>query len=147
MPAKVPGYIAGVLRSLGYQVHLHLAPFASVTPAMFRGFQLSTGGDWSVNYPDPSSYIPQFFGCGGGNSNGYYCNRRLDRKIHKAELLELSDPAGASARWESIDRELTDDGIWVPYVNEREVDFVSKRLRNYEFNPVWGFLADQSWLR
>ena len=114
---------------------------------MQNGFQLSTGGDWSVNYPDPSSYIPQFFGCGGGNSNGYYCNRRLDRKIHKAELLELSDPAGASARWESIDRELTDDGIWVPYVNEREVDFVSKRLRNYEFNPVWGFLADQSWLR
>ena len=30
---------------------------------------------------------------------------------------------------------------------EREVDFVSKRLRNYEFNPVWGFLTDQSWPR
>lgn len=72
---------------------------------------------------------------------------RLDRKMQNAELLELSDPAEASARWESIDRELTDDAVWVPYVNEREVDLVSKRLRNYEFNPVWGFLADQSWLR
>jgi len=93
------------------------------------------------------SYVSQFFGCGGGNSNGYYCNPVLDRHMHHTELLELSDPAKASAQWESIDREVTNDGIWVPYVNEREVDFVSKRLRNYEFNPVWGFLADQSWLR
>ncbi len=64
-----------------------------------------------------------------------------------AELLELSNPAKASARWESIDRELTGAAVWVAYVNERAVDFVSKRLRNYEFNPVWGFLADQSWPR
>ena len=24
---------------------------------------------------------------------------------------------------------------------------VSRRLRNYEFNPVWAFLPDQAWLR
>jgi hypothetical protein len=35
----------------------------------------------------------------------------------------------------------------VPYATEHEVDLVSKRLRNYEYNPVWGFLVDQSWLR
>jgi hypothetical protein len=28
-----------------------------------------------------------------------------------------------------------------------EVDLVSKRLRNYEYNPVWGILVDQAWLR
>lgn len=33
-----------------------------------------------------------------------------------------------------------------PTVNDREVEFVSQRLHNYEYNPVWGFLADQSWL-
>ena len=67
--------------------------------------------------------------------------------MQQAALLELSDPARSSARWESIDRQLTDAAIWVPTVNEREVDLVSGRLRNYEYNPVWGFLADQSWLR
>jgi len=35
----------------------------------------------------------------------------------------------------------------VPTVNQQEVDLVSSRLHNYEYNPVWGFLADQSWLR
>jgi ABC-type transport system substrate-binding protein len=83
----------------------------------------------------------------GGTSNGYYCNPRLDRQIHQAGLLELSDPTRAAACWESIDRHLTGDAIWVPTVNQREVDVVSRRLRNYEYNPVWGFLVDQAWLR
>jgi peptide/nickel transport system substrate-binding protein len=147
VPTTAPRYLAAVLRSLGYRVHLHLVPFARVTQAMWRRFQLSTGGDWLASYPDPSSYLPQFFGCDGGNSNGYYCNRQLDRQMQRAELLELSDPAQARAHWESIDHQLTDDAVWAPTVNEREVDLVSKRLHNYEYNPVWGFLADQSWLR
>ena len=42
---------------------------------------------------------------------------------------------------------LTGDAAWVPTVNLRAVDLVSSRLRNYQYNPVWGFLADQSWLR
>jgi hypothetical protein len=31
---------------------------------------------------------------------------------------------------------------------EIEVDeaLVSSRLRDYQYNPVWGFLVDQSWL-
>jgi len=24
---------------------------------------------------------------------------------------------------------------------------MSRRLGNYQYNPVWGFLADQAWLR
>jgi hypothetical protein len=51
--------------------------------------------------------------------------------------VEVSDPPRASARWQSIDRQLTDAAIWVPTVNERQVDLVSRRLRNYEYNPVW----------
>jgi hypothetical protein len=28
----------------------------------------------------------------------------------------------------------------------RDVELTSRRLRNYQYNPVWGFLADQSWV-
>lgn len=35
---------------------------------------------------------------------------------------------------------------WVTYATENDVDLVSKRLRNYEYNPVWGILVDQAWL-
>ena len=34
-----------------------------------------------------------------------------------------------------------------PTVNVRAVEFVSKRVRNYRYSPVGGFIANQVWLR
>src|SRR5262249_19765945 len=84
IPAAVPVYPAGVLRSLGYRVHLHLARLAAITVAQRTHFQLSVDGDWAAEYPAPSAYLPQFFSCQGGNSNGYYCDPRLDREMQRA---------------------------------------------------------------
>ena len=147
IPRSVPVYVAHVLRSLGYRTHLHLAPIASITQAMRRRHQLSADGDWLADYPDPSSYIPQFFACGGGNGNGYYCDPQLDRKMREASLLDPHNPAKATAVWTAIDHQLTDDAAWVPTVNVRDVELVSRRLHNYQYNPIWGFLADQAWLQ
>ena len=146
-PRELTPYLAGVLRLVGYRVRLHLMPFAKFTDALRARIQLSTDGDWVANYPDPTAYLPQFFGCGGGHGNGYYCNPRLDREMRQAALLELSNPAKARALWAAVDRQITDAAVWVPHVTERNVDVVSRRVRNYEFNPVWGFLPDQAWLR
>jgi hypothetical protein len=46
-----------------------------------------------------------------------------------------------------IDRELTDLAISLPTVTPNAIDLISKSLGNYQFNPVWGFLTDQSWVR
>ena len=35
----------------------------------------------------------------------------------------------------------------VPAYNRSNVDFVSKRVGNYEYNPQWGPLIDQIWVR
>ena len=147
VPPTEPAYVAGVLRSLGYRVHLHLVPTASLTEAMHRGFQLSVDGDWVAAYPDASSYIPAFVGCDGGTNNGYYCNPSLDREMQRAESIEIRNPRRASELWASIDRQLTNAAVWVPTENLRDVELTSKRLHNYEYNPVWGFLTDQAWLR
>jgi peptide/nickel transport system substrate-binding protein len=147
IPRQVPAYFAHVLRSLGYRVHLHNVPSATISNAERRHFQISIDGDWAAAYPDPSSYIPQFFSCDGGNNGGYYCSPPLDRQMQQASQLQLSNPAKAAATWTAIDRQLTNNAIWAPTVSENEVDYVSKRLHNYEYNPVWGFLTDQAWLR
>ena len=147
VPHTVPEYIARVLRSLGYKARVRVAPAASMTTAVRRHLQLSADGDWEADYPSPSSYIPQFFGCGGGNSNGYFCDRRLDRKMQRATMLDLNHPLRAAALWTQVDHELTDQAAWVPMVSLRLVDLVSTRLRNYQYNPLWGFIADQVWLR
>jgi YVTN family beta-propeller protein len=147
VPPTMPEYVAGVLRALGYRVHLHLIPTASLTEAMHRSAQVTADGDWVAAYPYPSSYVPGFVSCGGGTSNGYYCNASLDREMQQAGMVELSDPPNASALWESIDRQLTNEAVWVPTVTQRDIEITSSRLRNYQYNPVWGFLADQAWLR
>jgi hypothetical protein len=83
----------------------------------------------------------------GSLSNGYYCDQRLDHEMREASLLELQSPTRADATWATVDHRLTDQAVWAPTVDLHAVELVSPRLRNYQFNPVWGFLADQVWLR
>jgi len=147
IPPTTAAYVAGVLRDLGYRVRVRLLPIASIPQAMWNSFQMTVDGDWVASWPDPSAYIPSFFSCGGANSAGYYCHPALDREMRHAELLEPTDPPKARALWETIDRQLTNDAAWAPTVSVRDIELTSDRLRNYEYNPLWGFLADQSWVQ
>jgi len=143
VPTQEPAYIAQVLRSLGYRTTFRVAASWTVQ-GLQPQLQMSAIGDWSPDYPDPSSYIPEFFACDGANGNGYYCDPALDREMTQATLLEQQDPAQAAALWTKVDHYLTDQAVWLPTVDLYWVDFTSKRLKNYEFNPVWGFVADQA---
>jgi peptide/nickel transport system substrate-binding protein len=147
VPRELPSYFARVLRSLGYRTRLHLVPSTTFSTALRRRIQLSVDGDWAPDYAAPSAYLPGFFGCHGGFGNGFVCNRSLDREMRRATALELQDPRGAAARWTRIDHEIADGAYWVPTVSLRAPEIVSKRLRNYQHSPLWGFIASQAWLR
>ena len=117
-----------MLRTLGYDARLHLKPGAQFTLAFRRGIQISADGDWLADYPAPSAYVPQFFGCHGGLSNGYVCDRQLERLM-------------ARGAWRRADRRITDQALWVPTETLAPPELVSSGLRNYQFHPVWGFIA------
>ena len=144
IPPEEAAYITNVLRSLGYRARLHMVPIGSITQPMWARFQISVEGDWNPDYPAPSGFLPSFFSCNGGQDNGYYCNPAIDREMTEATLLELQSPAQAAAVWTEVDHQLTDQAEWVTTVDLNEVDIISPRLRNYEFSPVNGFLADQA---
>lgn len=147
VPRELPAYFAHVLRSLGYRTRLHLVPSSELTAAFRRRIQISIDGDWAPDYPAPSAYLPGFFGCDGGFSNGYVCNPALDREMRLATALQLKDPRRAARLWSRVDHEIADGGYWVPTVSLRSPEIVSKRLRNYQFSPVWGFIGAQAWVR
>jgi peptide/nickel transport system substrate-binding protein len=147
IPRRLPAYVAGVLRALGYRTTLHRLPLASITAVQRRRFQLSIDGDWLPDYPTPSSYLPDSFGCHGGQRPGYGCDRRLDRHMQNAATLQVRDPVRAARVWTRVDHALTDRAMWVPTVNVQAPELVSRRVRNYQYHPVWGFIADQVWLR
>ena len=144
-PATIPAYFASVLRSLGYRVHTYLVPFDQIMQ-MGVAPQIAVNGDLGAGYPDPSSYIPSFLSCGGGSNWGGYCNPTVDREMQQAQRLDLTNPPKARAVWEAIDRQLTNTAAWVPAVTYPEIELTSRRLHNYQYNPVWGFLADQAWI-
>ena len=146
VPPQLSAYIASVLRELGYRTTVRLVRHSDITYSMRRRFQLSTDGDWMPDFPTPSSYLPLFFGCDGALSNGYVCDHQLDADMRRASLLEITNPAQATALWTQIDHYLTNHAYWVPTVNLANVELVSTRLRHYEFNPAEDFLADQAWI-
>jgi peptide/nickel transport system substrate-binding protein len=146
VPRELPAYFARVLRSLGYRTRLHLVPSPRLS-TLDRGIQLSVAGDWQADYPAPSSYLPGFFGCRGGFGNGYVCDPVLDREMRRGTALQLRQPERAAALWTRVDHEVADRAYWVPMVSLRSPQLVSKRVRNYQYSPVWGFIASQVWLR
>lgn len=147
IPPGEPAYIARVLRSLGFTVTVHTVRLNSITPKGRQSFQLSVDGDWLLDFPSAASFLPSFFECGGPRGNHYYCNPGLDRLMRQATSAETSNPAAAARLWAKADHTITDQAYWLPTLNLNEVDLVSPRLHNYEYNPVWGFLADQAWVR
>jgi peptide/nickel transport system substrate-binding protein len=147
VPRELAPYVASVLRALGYRARLHQVPSRRITPSFRRKLQLTVDGDWLADYPAASAYLPQFFGCDGGLTNGYVCDRRLDRQMARATALQLRDQRRAADAWANVDRRITDQALWVPTATISTPQFVSKRVRNYQFHPVWDFIADQAWLR
>ena len=134
------------MRSLGYRVRTHVVRSTEITLAMRKSFQISSDGDWQPSFPSPSAYVPGFFSCQGGFSNGYVCDRALDRLLQRAQALQSGDGTGSAAVWTQVDRMVSDRAYWVPTVTVRALDVTSKRLHGYQFHPIWNFIADQSWV-
>ena len=145
-PPELPAYFASVLRSLGYRTRLHEARLSSFTASQRAGFQISVDGDAIPDYPSASSYLPGYFACAGQANWDYHCDPALDREMAAATALRITDPARAAKLWTRIDHRIVDNAWWVPFVLPRGVEVVSKRVGNYEFHPMWGFIADQAWL-
>ena len=63
--------------------------------------------------------------------------------------LETTDRDAANQMWAEIDKETTDAAPWVSLFVANRLDFVSKRVGNYKFNPAstGGFMIQQAWVK
>jgi peptide/nickel transport system substrate-binding protein len=143
-------YVARVLRRLGYRVSVRLTPlaFSNSHPGMFDHVQLS-----QVMWGDtPYGYFATWFSCTGQANEGWFCDRRVASENLRAQSLLTANPPAAESVWARIDRHLVARAAWLPLVDLKGVDFVSARVRNYQFDPYsgsdasGGLIADQLWL-
>ena len=145
-----------VLRSLGYRVAVKPVVgdryWGAVGDSRNRA-QIGFMGQ-AFGYPDPGAFLAQVFSCAAflpGNplnlNPSAFCDPGIDRQMRRAQAEQLSDPTGSRARWQRVDREITDAAPWVPLMITKDVNFLSKRVGNYQYSPQNGMLIDQLWVR
>jgi peptide/nickel transport system substrate-binding protein len=146
--------VVTLLERLGYRVHARQANdyYARIGDSRLK---IQAGvHSWLPDHPAPAAFLNALFSCDAFRSSrrenlnvSEFCDPQIDRQIARARALETTDPAVASSLWSRIDRELVDQAPVVPLVNPRQVDFLSQRVGNYQYNPQWHMLFDQLWVR
>jgi peptide/nickel transport system substrate-binding protein len=71
-----------------------------------------------------------------------FCDRSIDAQMARAAATQVQDPAAASTLWQEAERSILAQAPVVPTYNPNIVDFVSKRVGNYQNNPQWSALLD-----
>jgi len=158
-PIVVQGrFMVSVLKSLGYRARLHTVSsvdkyFAVAVDSRTR---VQTGYyGWGSDFPSESSFIEPIIGCSGyvpaspssTTNPGGFCSSSLDRLLRHATAVEALNPPAARALWQRAERLILAQAPIVPTYNKQNVDLLSKRVGNYQYNPQWGALVDQFWVR
>jgi peptide/nickel transport system substrate-binding protein len=106
------------------------------------------------DYPAASDFFTPLLSCKAfvprsptNNNWAEFCDPRIDAVMRRASAAELTDPEVANQRWALVDRRVVDAAPWVPVFNPASVEIVSTRVGNYQYNPQYGSLLDQLWIR
>jgi peptide/nickel transport system substrate-binding protein len=158
--AMVARYFANLLRLLGYRASAHIvgtrgnsAYYVPIGTASTRA-QIGWEG-WDRDYTSASDFLLPLYSCssidpgdpGATTNESRFCDARVDAAIRSAERVQEQDPVAGSDAWARVDRMIVDRAAAVPYANDLELTLLSRRIGNYQFNPQWGVLLDQLWVR
>lgn len=152
-------YFVRLLRKLGFLADSKptgntLFGYRDVVYDSGRGTQIAPLG-WFADFPAASNFIASQLTCDSfqpdnpaENLNaGAFCDLEIDAMIERAVRIQTEDPVASGDAWAEVDREITDQAPWVSLLNPIDVDFVSERLGNYQYHPIWRLLLAQVWVR
>jgi peptide/nickel transport system substrate-binding protein len=153
----VARYLVSQLNRLGYRAKLRSIAASDLNYNFLdprQKIQAGLGVNFPL-YPAASELIgPEWTSCQSfqadspNNTNIWeLCDRRLDAIERNALAAESTQSPDATTLWTKADRRLTDDAVGVPLVTPSVLDFVSRRVGNYLYNPQLGALVDQLWVR
>jgi peptide/nickel transport system substrate-binding protein len=146
-------YMVGLLNQLGYDASFKAlggGPQYEYIQNSDNKVQVSYSS-WYQDYPAASDFINVLLSCEsfhpGSNASpniAGFCDENIDADIAEALKLAITDPDAANELWAKIDKEITDQAPWAAMFNPKLVDFVSKRVKGYQFSPQWYFLIPQA---
>jgi YVTN family beta-propeller protein len=150
-------YLVRLLNDLGYRASLRKLPGAKYFTAVADSRNHAQIGPmgWAQDFPSPADFLALGkFQCAGAKladaaniNTSQFCDSETDRMTQRAQRAQELGQRSADALWAQVDRRVVDQAAVVPLVNARQLDFVSRRVANYQYNPPWGILLDQLWVR
>jgi peptide/nickel transport system substrate-binding protein len=146
-------YFVGLLNQLGYKAQLQaLSPDIQYPYCQNSKNKVQfCWSSWYQDYPAASDFLNVLLGCASfvPNSNASpnlseFCDKGIQAQMDQALQQGITDPSGANQKWEAIDKAVTDQAPWVSMFNPKYIDFLSKRVKGYQFSPQWYFLLAQA---
>jgi peptide/nickel transport system substrate-binding protein len=151
-------YFVSLLDQLGYKASLKTLSAAVEYPYVQNSSnkpQISLTY-WSPDYNAASDFLSVSVGCAGfvagstaSPNLSEFCDPTIQKMTAHALKVQTTDAQAADPLWAAIDKATTDQAPEVPLFVASKLDFVSKTLGNYQFNPsVTGrFMIDQAWVK
>jgi YVTN family beta-propeller protein len=158
-------FMVSVLDSLGYRARLKVVAHGGKLNQDFTAYYAKVSDSrvgaqtgfiaflWT--WPSATEVLPNIVSCAGfvpaapnTNSNlSEFCDRSIDAQMAHASAVQAQDPPAATLLWQQVERSLASKAPYVPFYNARAIDFVSKRVGNYRYNPTSGALLSQLWVK
>jgi YVTN family beta-propeller protein len=153
-------YMASVLETLGYHARIRTIRAADILSYFMKILDSRTRAQagyigWAADFPSSLGFFQQEFSCGAfvpangqvNANSSEFCNHKIDAEIAHAATVQVEDPPAAVALWQKVERDVLAQAPVVPTYNGRAIDFIGKHVGNFQYNPQWGTLLDQLWVR
>ncbi|HEY1479316.1 MAG TPA: ABC transporter substrate-binding protein [Gaiellales bacterium] len=154
----IGAYYVSLLDQLGYKAGTKILTSAVQYPYVqdSRNKAQISFSYWRPDYEAPSNFLDLAFGCTGFHANSTaspnlpeFCDPSIQAKITKALATQLTNVNAANVQWAAIDKLVTDAAPLIPLFVQNRLDFVSKRVGNFQASPsvVGDFMIDQAWVK
>jgi peptide/nickel transport system substrate-binding protein len=149
-------YLQSVLKDIGYDADVKpISPNIQFTYIQNTNNKVQISiTQWYQDYPAASDFLNILFGCSSFNEGSDssiniagFCDKEIDAKMQAALAQGVTDPEGANKAWAEIDKAVTDKAPAAALFTPKHVDFVSKRLGNFQFNSQFYWMVSQSWVQ
>jgi peptide/nickel transport system substrate-binding protein len=149
-------YMQSVLTDIGYE-----AEVKPISPNIQFTYIQNTNNNvqisitqWYQDYPAASDFLNILFGCAsftpGSDSSiniAGFCDKDIQAKMDAALALGVTDPEAANVMWAEVDKAVTDAAPMAALFTPKHIDFVSKRVGNFQFNSQFYWMISQSWVQ
>jgi peptide/nickel transport system substrate-binding protein len=149
-------YMQSLLKSLGYVADVKVMSsniqFTYIQNTKNK-VQMSLT-EWYQDYPAASDFLNVLFGCDSFHPESDssvniagFCDKAIDAKMKDASATGITDDAAANKKWAQIDKDVTDAAAAAVLFTPKHVDFISKRVGNFQFNGQYYWVITQSWVQ